>query len=447
MSEKGDAIGRFELALSYLDGADKSVARAIEWMGKALDVADECESDEIKNMFSLSQGKAQEFDMAFRERLGRKSSLDDMLKEADEVKDSDKIKAYSCYKMAAELNSSIAQYWVGQYCVNGWGACKIDYKAAADWYRKSAEQGLPEAMKAFGDCYSRGVGVHKDKTEAANWYRKSAEKDSLDGMLALAESLSDERSKKEEAFWLRKAAESGSARAMYRLSIKYKNGSGVEEDMSEWEKWWKRAFNTYLKAGENGVPEAMKECGDYYRGMYSSCLREDEWLERDEGKAIYWYEKAAERGLVDAMDALDSVYLHKESKFYSKEKSKFWFLKRREAFEDLANKGFPHAMEKLGESYYFGWNTGVKISEDSWGTTPVYELVDVVKAIDWYRKSAEQGYPRAMLFLGECYSPKHYRECPEKNVEEALKWLKMAVEQGDDSVKKSAQDEIIEIQK
>jgi TPR repeat protein len=45
-----------------------------------------------------------------------------------------------------------------------------DYPAAAEWFRKAAEQGLIEAQVWTGGLYSTGQGVSKDMTEAYKWY-------------------------------------------------------------------------------------------------------------------------------------------------------------------------------------------------------------------------------------------------------------------------------------
>jgi hypothetical protein len=41
-----------------------------------------------------------------------------------------------------------------------------DYRQAADWYRKAAEQGLAEAQYGLGFLYHNGNGVPKDETQA-----------------------------------------------------------------------------------------------------------------------------------------------------------------------------------------------------------------------------------------------------------------------------------------
>ncbi len=50
-----------------------------------------------------------------------------------------------------------------------------DYKEAAKWYRKAAEQGDADAQFRLGVMYHEGEGVSQDYTEAAKWSRKAAE--------------------------------------------------------------------------------------------------------------------------------------------------------------------------------------------------------------------------------------------------------------------------------
>ena len=55
-----------------------------------------------------------------------------------------------------------------------------DYKEAASWYRKAAEQGYDKAQQYLGWCYEKGLGVSRSRSEAIKWYRKAAQQ-GLDG--------------------------------------------------------------------------------------------------------------------------------------------------------------------------------------------------------------------------------------------------------------------------
>ena len=72
---------------------------------------------------------------------------------------------------------------------------------------------------------------------------------------------------------------------------------------------------------------------------------------------------------------------------------------------------------KLGEDYYYGENGKQK---------------DYVKAVEWFRKAAEQGDADAQCKLGYCY---FYGDGVAKNYTEASKWYHKAAEQGDADAK------------
>jgi len=85
-----------------------------------------------------------------------------------------------------------------------------DYKEAARWYRKAANQGLANAQTNLGLMYANGAGVSKDYKEAAKWYQK--------------------------------AADQGVAVAQFNLAILYGKGAGVDGNFIEAHEWLSRAI-------------------------------------------------------------------------------------------------------------------------------------------------------------------------------------------------------------
>ena len=49
-----------------------------------------------------------------------------------------------------------------------------DFTQAVYWYKKAAEQGLPDAQYKLADLYLNGRGVPKDYTQALHLYKKSS---------------------------------------------------------------------------------------------------------------------------------------------------------------------------------------------------------------------------------------------------------------------------------
>ena len=60
-----------------------------------------------------------------------------------------------------------------------------DYQEAAKWYRKAAEQGVPNAMAGLARLLLNGFGVAQDYAEAVKWYRMAAELGNLEAITEL----------------------------------------------------------------------------------------------------------------------------------------------------------------------------------------------------------------------------------------------------------------------
>ena len=70
-------------------------------------------------------------------------------------------------------NSPEGCYRVGYMYDHGEGVPQ-DGQAAAEWYRKAADQGYVLAQYRLGLSYSTGYGVEQDLKVAEKWYKKAA---------------------------------------------------------------------------------------------------------------------------------------------------------------------------------------------------------------------------------------------------------------------------------
>lgn len=86
-----------------------------------------------------------------------------------------------------------------QFHLGNMYALAQDYSKAAEWYRKSAEQGFSEAQNKLCIGYANGLGVTQNDLEALDWCRK--------------------------------ASVQGEGESLYLLSFIYLFGRGVEEDV------------------------------------------------------------------------------------------------------------------------------------------------------------------------------------------------------------------------
>jgi hypothetical protein len=96
-----------------------------------------------------------------------------------------------------------------------------------------ASGGDPAAEIALGEIYAAGLDVPQDWKQAAEWYRKAAEQGSAAGEIHLADLYRDgrgvTRDKTQAAEWYRKAAEQGDAAAQGTLAMLYVMGQGVPQ--------------------------------------------------------------------------------------------------------------------------------------------------------------------------------------------------------------------------
>lgn len=65
--------------------------------------------------------------------------------------------------------------------MNAWGTAlaagqgvRRNYREAARWFRKAAEQGLAMAQYNLGYLHAYGRGVPKDENAAIDWYSRAA---------------------------------------------------------------------------------------------------------------------------------------------------------------------------------------------------------------------------------------------------------------------------------
>ncbi len=116
------------------------------------------------------------------------------------------------FRRAAEQGHSDAQLKLGFYCHHGRGVMR-NYKKAFALFEQAAAQGHTTAMHNIGDAYENGFGVKKDEKQAFAWYMKSAQGNDKWGMFATGRLLYDgvgtQQNREEGRRWIRKAADAG----------------------------------------------------------------------------------------------------------------------------------------------------------------------------------------------------------------------------------------------
>ena len=165
-------------------------------------------------------------------------------------------------RRAADIGSVTAMLFLGGHFLTAEPA------TAAEWYRKAADQGRPEAMVALGDLYFRGTGVRQDLPQAVRWYELASGQGYAKAKVYLAECYETGQGglprDLDRMFALLKEAdaiEPGNPATAEKLALAYERGWGTPRD-------GRLAFEYMKRAADGGLANALGNLGSYYmRGV------------------------------------------------------------------------------------------------------------------------------------------------------------------------------------
>lgn len=237
--------------------------------------------------------------------------------------------ARTAWEPLAASGDATAQFYLGLLLDNGQGAPEDDV-AAAEWYRKAAEQGHAPAQNNLGLLHYQGHGVERSTGEAARWYGLAAEQGFAPalGNLGLMHLLgqTEHADLREGRALLREAAAQNVTRAATALALWQPDGGGLEEAT---------ATRLLMNAAARGVVEAEYAVGWlYYEGVS---------LPRDPLAAASWFERAALQGHAAAQLNLGVMLLRGEGCEPDAARGREW-LRR------AAEQGVPAAQRALESS-------------------------------------------------------------------------------------------------
>jgi len=236
--------------------------------------------------------------------------------------------------------------------------------------RAAAERGQPQAQRALGFLYSRGIDGPQDSAQAARWFELAARQGDPTAQKALAlryqkgdgVPLSHARALE----WMRKAAEQGDVDAQSDVASRYLAGQGAAPDVAEALRW-------YRLAAQQGHVRACYRLGQL--------LRDAATPGADPVEAAAWLAKAAAWGDADAQVAYGEMFRSGQGGLARDRALAFsWFLR-------AAGQGDGTAMAYVALCYEAG--EGVEQDE--------------AQALRWCRKAAESGNAWGQGRLGRHY--------------------------------------------
>lgn len=267
------------------------------------------ESGDLSAMLELAEYYAQKSKGGgIDDKVGDVISMEDfakMIRSQDDDKSLDEFKAlaYKYFRMAAEAGNSQAMTEVARRLWDGIGVEKNTAESEI-WYRRGADAGDPEAMRAAAYLsnsdeekfkwfklssevpglnelnkqdsikltainYACGRGTEKNISAAEEWLAKLDKHDENSARMEIARITG-------ESSWLEQAAQT-SVSAMIEMAETFVLKNNFVDAL----KWYKQA-------AKKGSPDAMSIIGDiYYIG---------DGVEQDYAEAFKWYSKAAKRG-------------------------------------------------------------------------------------------------------------------------------------------------------
>lgn len=174
------------------------------------------------------------------------------------------------------------------------------------------------------------------------------------------------------------------------------------------EEEYEEAFKLFMESAEKGHAGAQYEIGEaYYYG---------EGVEKDYEEAVRWYKLAAENGNVDVQEVLGDIYcgdLETDIPLNYEEALKWYEL--------AAKSGWTYIQEKLDA-------LNKRIASELYEKgMEKYDKKEYEEAFKLFMVAIEKGHAGAQYKIGEAY---YYGYGVEKNKEEAVKWYKLAAENG-----------------
>ncbi|KAI9486573.1 MAG: hypothetical protein EXX96DRAFT_47023 [Benjaminiella poitrasii] len=290
--------------------------------------------------------------------------------------DVDKKAAFECFKTASEYeptNDSTlftvaeAQCTLARMLFQGEGTDQ-NTPEALNYLQKSAENNNMYAQFLIGVHHERGMDIAQDLEKAKEYYKKSAQQGFPDAQAALGNRLIVEHDYAQGVGWLEKAVQKGNSRAHVQLGILYDKGEGVPQnnDMALLhykaavenanhaaqyilglvyyfgrlgrQKNHKEAIRLIKQSAMSGFPHAQRVLGQLYQqgnvispqemsGTASTAIDSRQRTKKNERETIRWYKRAAAGKDVPAMGLLGKCYengfgvdidLEKALAFYAK---------------------------------------------------------------------------------------------------------------------------------
>jgi hypothetical protein len=305
---------------------------------------------------------------------------------------------------------------------------------------QKAKNGNVQSMYDLAQEYYSGIGRIQNQANALIWFERAANKNHIEAMYRTAQmyekGISTKVSLRQAFNYYLLAAEKGHFISQLIVAQKLEKGEGVAKSDS-------RAYLWYRVCADRDETLACRKIGDYHR--------DGKVVLKDHSQAKYWYEKAIEKNDIEAKSSLAYLYVANEGlapniteakrlnkEPLSKQIPISYFVEAminkhegesnyKEAFQNLQRAkqlGIKQADYPLAMMYYNGEGTSRNLpqafsimetlpseydSEIGYMMGEAYlkgdgVVADTLKAIEYYKKSADTQNPTACRAIASIYN-------------------------------------------
>lgn len=247
------------------------------------------------------------------------------------------------FMKARELGKTDASFYLGAL-YDWYGYPERNSETARTYYEECTNN--PYAQLSLGFIYYYGQGVQADQEKGMQLFQDVIDQGVIEGYIGYADIADAEQDYAKAIENYNKVIDGTEplfvAVAMNALGAKCYNGYGVEQDYGKAVEWFEKAANM-------GNMDAMTNIGNMYDNATG--------VEQDYTKAMEWYEKASDLGDANAMTNIGAMYVLAEGVEQDYTKAIEWLQK-------AVDRGNNQAIQYLYRTYCMKYDSGDGTEQD-----------------------------------------------------------------------------------
>lgn len=404
----GDPAAQYDIALMYANGlgVSKDMEQAFVWTKSAADKGHGQAQYMVARAYHQGLGVAADIRQAMNwyRRAAEQGSEKACLNLSKLLAEPQPQAAFQYALEAAQKGSIEAEFLVAEHYHQG-GDDAQDQAEAYRWYLSAAQKGYARAQHAIACAMEQRLLSAQDPRSSLDWFRMAAAQGMPAAQMALQrldqtghgrggrsaktpKRVANKERRLEDARWV-KFASKGDVEDFFHLGCMFEQGVAVEKSLRQARLW-------YQKAGERGHLEAMALLARSYEASTPEL-------------AAQWYRQAAEAGHTAAQYALAQSLAGGSA---DPAQSFYWYA-------GAARQG--HSQAQYALAAQLGTASDALQTDLLWsaahGGIAAAQVAlggrfargeglaqDWYLACQWYQKAAEQGNAEAQCALGICFS-------------------------------------------